>query len=173
LKKTKAFRRRAVTAVIAASMITLGGLASTTSSAYAATSKAATPAVLACHTNAYEVKVNGNYVTAQYSVYQGSTWEGVITVELWYCPNYQSNFARAYLTTLGSGAGPESVDLSVYGLWGDGPNSATHTLAPDLFKTDGSQDSPTLYAPVEQVEACAFPNGPYTFGVGNECTAFA
>lgn len=170
--------RRPGTALVAAFLAAFSAvLAASPASATAAPARpaaVATPAVLACHLNAYEVKDphTGQYVTSSYSAYSGSTWEGVVHVELWYCGAYQSNFARAWFETDGSGAGSLTVDLSVYGEWGDGPNDARHSLAPGVFKTDGSQDSPTLYAPSEPTEACAFVVGPYTFGTGDECTAF-
>lgn len=156
----------------AACTIALLGTALAAPTARASQASAVTPALLACHQNAYQVKDSkGDAVESQYSVYRGSTWEGLVTVELWYCPAYGSNFARAEFDTGSSGAGAFTVDLTITGTGSRGGYAqAQHALKPNVYATDGSQDSPTIYSPDEPAYACADPVGPYTFGTGNTCT---
>lgn len=157
-------------AIIAAAVPVMLPVMAGTAAASAATVAPASTNV-SCHTSGYEVRdSSGNPVTASYSVKSGSAYEGTVTVSLWYCTSGQSNFARAEFDT--SSGQAETVTLSVYGEWGDGPNQANHALPPNTFSSSGSQDSPTIYAPVEPVEACAFPVSPFTFSAGSECTAF-
>jgi hypothetical protein len=156
--------RRALS--IGAIVVALGGLTATTATvAHAAT---ATPsAVTGCHTdpNAYEVKdQSGNYVQAIDSMYAGSDFVGYLVVELWYCPSYQSNFARGEF--VGYGADPqlsEPVVLTVRGQSGNSKSSPVVGLYPNVYSGTGSQDSPAYYAPVERAQACVYPLGPPYF----------
>ena len=168
IRPTRRERRPSRLATAAGTLALLG----TALAAPAAQASVVTPALLACHQNARPVTDPRGYtVQSQYSVYKGSTWEGLVTVELWYCPTYGSNFARAEFDTGGSGAGALTVDLSVTGTGSRGGYAhAQHALKPNAYTTDGSQDSPTIYSPDEPAYACADVVGPYTFGTENTCT---
>ena len=150
--------RRALS--IGAIAVALGGL--TTTGANAAPDAATS--VADCHSNAYEVQdSNGNLVTAiTYAYDYSGAYAGFVWVELWYCPDYQSNFARAYWFPSSPSASPDNVEIEVVGQW-HGPNGpyAYHELNPNAENQDGSQDSPAYYAPVEPAEACAEPYWPY------------
>jgi hypothetical protein len=155
--------RRAVS--IGAIVVALGGLTATTAAA-AHAETAAPSTVTGCHTdpNAYEVKdQSGNYVQAIDSMYAGDDFVGYLVAELWYCPSYQSNFARGEF--VGNGADPqlsEPVVLTVRGQSGNSKSTQVG-LYPNVYSGSGSQDSPAYYAPVEPAQACIYPLGPPYF----------
>lgn len=161
--------RRALS--IGALAVALGGIGATTANAAPAAAS-----VTACHTNAYQVKdSSGNYVQAIDSLFDlKGNFAGYIAVELWYCPDYQSNFARAEFVPAEGNLQPVGVDLVVRGQSGNGA-SAFHYLYPGVNSQDGSQDSPAYYAPVEPAQACVYLAGlnPYTDEDGGSvCTEF-
>lgn len=162
--------RRALS--IAATVVVLGGLTATTAS----TANAAPADTVAdCHTNAYQVvDSSGNAVSARTNAYNTITgaWEGLIFVELWYCPDYQSNFARAYWYPFSGSGQPELVALEVQGKWSGNYVRAEHDIYPNAANDNGSQDSPAYYAPVEPARACVEPLWPEFSADVEVCTEF-
>jgi hypothetical protein len=154
-------------------VVALGGLTATTANAAPASS------VIACHTdrNTYEVRdpATGNYVEKTMGVYDPSgNYVGYIDVQLWYCPNYQSNFARAELYPIQGGLPAVWGFISVDGESGKGAD-AGHWLVPGVTAQDGSQDSPAYYAPSERTAACFIPSNlpqGYTYDYLFVCTQY-
>jgi len=150
-------------------MVAVGGLtAATTTAAHAAPATA----IPACHANSYEVKdSSGNYVQTIDNVYDsGGGYMGYITVQLWYCPNYQSNFVRAELVPR-AGISSDNYDTVQLVVRGTSGNSAS--VIAQLYPDGTTSDSPAYHAPAEAAQACVYPidDPPYAANAG-ACTEF-
>jgi hypothetical protein len=138
---------------VGAVVVALGGLTATGAHAAHADTLAD------CHASAYEVHDGlGNPVEISRAIINAKTGAvmGILYVELYYCIDYQSNFARAqFYSAAGPGGVPSyTVKLFTVGASTKVSTSAVHTLNSGATNTDGSQDSPAYYAPVEPVYAC-------------------